>query len=120
MAAKRGTVRTHTRMTKNGPVTVTQHSRSSRGRKSQRRSLRGKRGGRRALVSPRHAFMLARRAWSAWSRGRKAAALAVGALALLELGAWGALEGTALVAATAGVLAFGVAIIAGMATGRAR
>jgi hypothetical protein len=73
--------------------------------------------GRKPLVSPRHAWALFRRAVKSGKRGRKAAAITFGALALGELGAWGALRGVGLVLATAGVLAVFVGALAMLATG---
>jgi hypothetical protein len=99
-----GTVRTHTRRTKDGSTTtVHQHSRATRGR--------------RGLVSPGHAWKNVRRAFTAARRRKRATAALFGALALGELGAWVGLRGIGLVLVTAGALAIGVAYLAGIASG---
>jgi hypothetical protein len=99
-------VRTHTRKTASGKTTtVRQHSRAG--------------GPRRALLSPRHAWKLLLRAVRAARGKRRGLAVAFGILAAAELTAWLALEGAALVLATAGVLALGVAV-AGAALGGVR
>ena len=101
MAASK--VRTHTRRTASGgTTTVRQHSRRGRGR---------------ALVSPAHAWKLARRAFGAGRRKRRATAVVLGVLALGEITAWLGLEGASLALATAGVLALGVAWLAATAGG---
>lgn len=98
-----GTVRTHTRRNKDGSTTtVRQHSRKGRGR---------------GLVSPRHAWKNARRAFIAARRKKRVTAAVFGALAVAELGAWVGLRGAGLALATAGVLAMGVAYLAGIASG---
>jgi hypothetical protein len=100
----RSSVRTHTRKTAaGGTTTVRQHSRRGRPRKG--------------LVSPGHAWKLAKRAFGAGRKKKRAAAVVLGALALVELGAWVALEGTSLMLATAGVLALSVAAVAAVAGG---
>jgi hypothetical protein len=100
-----GTVRQHYRRTADGRMTtVRQHSRAGTRK-------------RRGLVSPRHAWKLAVRAFRAGRRGRKAAAFALGGLAVGELAAWSALRGAGLMLATAGALAVGVGMLAMMATG---
>ncbi len=102
--AGRGNVRTHTRRTATGrTTTVRQHSRRTKGR--------------RGLVSPSHAWKLARRAWAAGRKRRRLAAAVLGGLAAAELSAWLTLRGVGLVLATAGVLAVGVAMLAGAASG---
>jgi hypothetical protein len=101
MAAR---VRTHTRRTKSGRTsTVRQHSRRTRGR--------------RGLVSPRHSWKLARRAFRAARRRKRGTALMLGGLAAGELTAWLTLRGVGLVLATAAVLALGVASLAMAASG---
>jgi hypothetical protein len=101
MAAR---VRTHTRRTASGgTTTVRQHSRRTRGR--------------RGLVSPGHAWKLAKRALRAARRHKRATALVLGGLAVGELGAWLTLRGVAFVVATAAVLALGVASLAAAASG---
>ena len=100
----RGNVRTHTRRTKSGgTTTVRQHARRRRGG--------------RGLVSPGHAFKLARRAFGAARRKKRVAAVVFGGLALGELGAWLTLRGVSLALVTAGVLALGVASLAAAASG---
>ena len=100
----RGTVRTHTRRTKTGgTTTVHQHSRRNRGR--------------RGLVTPGHAWKMARRAAGAARRKKRLTALVLGGLALGELGAWTALRGVGLALATAGALAILVAWLAAAASG---
>jgi hypothetical protein len=99
-----GSVRQHTRRTKDGKTaTVRQHSRKTKGR--------------RGLVSPGHAFKLAKKAFQAARRKKRATALVFGALAVGELGAWVGLRGVGVALATAGVLAIGVAYLAGIASG---
>ena len=100
----RGTVRTHTRRTASGgTTTVRQHSRR-------------KRGGR-GLVSPRHAWKLARAAFRSARRKKRMTAAVLGGLAVGELGAWAMLRGVGLMLATAGILALGVAWLAATASG---
>lgn len=100
----RGTVRTHTRRTKAGTTTtVRQHSRRGRPR--------------RGLVSPGHAWKMARRAFGAARRKKRLTAVVLGGLALGELGAWTALRGVGLALATAGALAILVAWLAAAASG---
>jgi len=102
--AGQGNVRTHTRRTASGKTTtVQQHSRRKQGR--------------RGLVSPSHAWKLARRAWAAGRRHRRVTAAVLGGLAVAEVSAWLTLRGVGLVLATAGVLAVGVASLAGAASG---
>lgn len=99
-----GRVRTHTRRTKSGrTTTVRQHSRRGRGR--------------RGLVSPGHAWTMARRAFRAARRRKRATALVLGGLAVGELGAWLTLRGVMVVVATAAVLALAVAVAAASASG---
>jgi len=100
----RGNVRTHTRRTKSGGTTTVRHH---------SRSMRGGRG----LVSPGHAWKMARRAFGAARRKKRLTALVLGGLAVGELGAWVTLRGVGLAVATAGVLAIGVALLAAMASG---
>jgi hypothetical protein len=101
MAAR---VRTHTRRTASGgTTTVHQHSRRTKGR--------------RAIVSPAHAWKLIKRALGAARRHKRATALVLGGLALGELAAWLTLRGVGLMLATAGLLALGVAIAATAAAG---
>jgi hypothetical protein len=101
----RGSVRTHTRRTKSGSTTtVRQHS----------RQMRGGRG----LVSPAHAWKMARRAAGAARRKKRATALVLGGLALGEMGAWLTLRGVSLALVTAGILAIGVAAMAAAASGK--
>jgi hypothetical protein len=101
MAAR---VRTHTRRSASGGMTtVRQHSRRTRGG--------------RGLMSPRHAWSLARRALRAMRRRKRGTALALGGLAVGELGAWLALRGVFVVMATAAILALGVAFLAAQASG---
>jgi hypothetical protein len=97
-------VKTHTRRTASGKTaTVRQHSRQGRGRKG--------------ALSPARAWRNARRAFSAARRHKRLTAAGFGALAVGELAAWSALRGLSLVAVTAGLLALGVAAVAGMASG---
>jgi hypothetical protein len=97
-------VRSHTRKTPTGGTTrVRPHSRTSRHR--------------RALVSPRHSWKLAKRAFRAGRRRKRALAVTLGALAILEIGAWLTVEGVALIATTAGVLAITVGVLAAGAGG---
>jgi hypothetical protein len=99
-------VRTHTRKTPSGgTTTVRQHSRAGRPRKS------------RQVVSPAHAWKLAKKAFGHHRRGRKAAAVAVGLLAVGELGAWFTLQGVGLLAVTFGIIALAVASIVGGMSG---
>jgi hypothetical protein len=99
-----GRVRTHTRRTASGKTTtVRQHSRRGRGR--------------RGLVSPGHAWKMARRAFRAARRHKRATAVVLGGLAVGELGAWATLRGVGFVLATAAVLALGVASLAMAASG---
>ena len=99
-----GRVRTHSRRTKSGRrTTVRQHSRRGQGR--------------RGLVSPGHAWTMARRAFRAARRRKRATAVVLGGLAVGELGAWLALRGVGVVLATAGVLALAVAVAAASASG---
>jgi hypothetical protein len=100
-----GRVRTHTRRTAaGGTTTVRQHS----------RRMRGGRG----LVSPGHAWKMARRAFGAARRKKRVTALVLGGLAVGELGAWLTLRGASLVLLTAGMLALGVAALAAAASGK--
>lgn len=102
--ASRGNVRTHTRRTASGKTaTVHQHTRRNRGR--------------RALVSPSHAWKLAKRAWQAGRKRRRVTAAVLGGLAVAEVSAWLTLRGVGLVFATAGVLAIGMASLAAAASG---
>jgi hypothetical protein len=97
-------VRTHTRRTASGRVTtVKRHGRKTKGR--------------RALVSPGHAWRLLGSAIRAGRRQKRATALVLGGLAVGELGAWLTLRGVGLVLATAGVLAIGAASLAMAAAG---
>ena len=101
----RGSVRGHVRRTPDGGWTqVHQHSRKGRPRKP--------------LVSPGHAWKLARRAFRAGHRKRRGLALALGGLALGELGAWLTLRGLFFMLATLGVLALGAATLAASASSR--
>jgi hypothetical protein len=103
--AARNNVRTHTRKTASGgTTTVREHSRTGRPR-------------RRGMVTPAHAWNLAKRAVKAGRRKKKVTAAVLGALALGELAAWLALEGAGLMLATAAVLALGVAWVAAAAGG---
>jgi hypothetical protein len=100
----RGTVKTHTRRTASGKTTtVHQHSRRGRGR--------------RGLVSPGHAWKLARRAFGAARRHKRVTACVLGGLAIGELTAWATLRGAGFLLVTAGVLALGVAALAAAASG---
>lgn len=104
MTARAG-VRSHSRRTASGrTTTVRQHSRRTRGR--------------RALVSPGHAWKLARRAFGAARKRRRAVAVVLGVLAVAELAAWLTLDTTALMLATAAALAIGGATVAAAMTGR--
>lgn len=97
-------VRGHNRRSKTGRTArVRQHSRRTRG------------GG--GLVSPGHAWKMARRAFRAARRKKRATAVVLGGLAVGELGAWMTLRGVGLVLGTAGVLAIGVALLAASASG---
>jgi hypothetical protein len=69
------------------------------------------------VVSPSHAWSLAKRAVTAGRRQRRVLAVALGGLAVAELSAWLALRGASLVLATAGVLAVGVAVVAASLSG---
>jgi hypothetical protein len=101
MAAK---VKQHTRRTASGSTTtVHQHSRRTRGR--------------RALVSPGHAWQMAKRAVRASRRHKRVTAAVLGGLAVGELAAWATLRGASFMLATAGVLAIGVAALAAAASG---
>jgi hypothetical protein len=100
----RGNVRSHARRTKSGgTTTVRQHS----------RRVRGGRG----LVTPGHAWKMARRAFGAARRHKRVTAAVFGGLALGELAAWLTLRGVGLVLVTAGILAIGVACLAAAASG---
>jgi hypothetical protein len=74
------------------------------------------RGGR-GLVSPAHAWQMARRAFGAARRKKRMTALVLGGLALGELGAWLTLRGVVLALATAVILAIGVGLLAAAASG---
>jgi len=101
----RQTVRTHTRKTPSGgQTTVRQHGRQGRAK-------------RKPVVSPRHAWKLAKRAFTAGRRKRRVTAAVLGGLALAELGAWVGLRGAGFLLATVGVLALGAAALAAAATG---
>jgi hypothetical protein len=98
-------VRQYARRTASGgTTTVHQHSRRGRGRK-------------RGLVSPRHAWRLARRALRAARRRKRATAAVLGGLAVAELLSWFALRGVGFLLATAAVLAIAAASLAMAATG---
>ena len=100
-----GRVRTHTRRTASGgTTTVRQHTRRTRGR----------RGG---LVTPGHAWTLARRAFRSARRRKRLTALVLGGLALGEMSAWLTLRGAGLALATAGARALGRAWLAASASG---
>lgn len=100
----RGSVRTHTRRTASGGTsTVTQHSRTGRGRKP--------------LISPGHAWRLFKKALRAGKRKRRGLAIALGCAATAELGAWLTLRGAGLMLTTAAVVAFSVAAVMMTATG---
>jgi hypothetical protein len=75
------------------------------------------RGGR-GLVSPGHAWKVARRAFGAARRKKRVTAVVLGGLAVGELGAWLTLRGASLVLLTAGILALGVAALAAAASGK--
>jgi hypothetical protein len=60
---------------------------------------------------------MARRAFRAARRKKRATAVVLGGLAVGELGAWMTLRGVGLVLGTAGVLAIGVALLAASASG---
>lgn len=97
-------VRAHTRKTASGGTTrVRQHGRASRPRKP--------------IVSPRHAWKLARKAFGHARRKRRLLALVFGGLALTELAAWLTLEGVGLALTTAGVLAIAAGTAATAAGG---
>lgn len=64
------------------------------------------------LVSHHHAGRLARKAWRHATRGRRGKALALGGLALGEIGAVVTLQGIGLVFATVAAIAGGIAIVA--------
>lgn len=107
MTAKtaKGNVRAHTRKTASGgTTTVRTHTRTGRGR-------------RRSIVSPAHAWKMARRSVGAARKHKKATAAVLGGLALGELAAWLTLSGVGLMLAVAGALALGVAWLAATATG---
>lgn len=100
----KGNVRTHTRRTATGGTTIVrQHARQGRPRKP--------------LVSPRHAWKLARRAAGAVRRKRRGLAFAFCGLAVGELAAWMTLRGLFFMLATLGVLALGAATLAASASG---
>jgi hypothetical protein len=104
--AQRQNVRTHTRRTKSGgQTTVHQHSRQGQGKQ------------RKPIVSPRHAWKLARRAFAAGRRKKRVTAFVLGGLAVGELGAWLGLRGAGFLLATAGVLMLATAALAAAATG---
>lgn len=71
----------------------------------------------RGLVTPRHSWRLARRAFRAGRQRRKVAACVLGGLALAELGAWLTVSGLALILATAAVLCGTGAVLAAQAGG---
>lgn len=97
----RGAVRQHSRRTASGGrSTVRRHTRRTR-----------------ALVTPGHAWTLARRAFRAVRRRRRGVALALGALAFGELAAWLTLRGVFFMLTTAALLALGAAMLAAAATG---
>lgn len=92
-------VRAHTRRTASGKTTqVRNHGRKSRPRKA-------------ALVSPRHAWKLLKKAANAAGRKKRGAAMVLGLLALGEITAWLTLEGASLIFVTAGVLAVSVGVV---------
>lgn len=102
--AARGNVRTHTRRTASGKTTtVHQHTRRNKAR--------------RGLVSPSHAWRLAKRAWQAGRKRHRVTAAVLGGLAVAEISAWLTLRGVSLIAATAGVIAIGVASVAANLSG---
>lgn len=100
------TVRQHTRKTPTGgTTTVTQHSRRG-GRKKKRQ----------ALLTPGHAWDLAKRARRASRRKKTTLAIVLGSLGLIEIVSWLTLSGLSLILVTAGVLALAVgSAAAGMA-----
>ena len=92
-------VRAHTRKTPSGGTTrVANHNRKGRPRKA-------------ALVSPRHAWKLLKKAASAAGKKKRGAAVVLGLLAVAEITAWLTLEGAALVFVTMGVLAISVGVV---------
>lgn len=96
-------VRAHTRKTASGgTTTVKQHSRTGRPRK--------------ALISPGHAWKLAKKAFGA-RKSRRGLAIGLGLLAIVEVTAWLTLTGVSLAIATAAILALGVAAIGAAAGG---
>ncbi len=97
-------VRTHTRKTASGKTaTVRNHTRAGRPKK--------------AIVHPRHAWKLAKKAWSANRKKKRTAAVILSLLALTEITAWLTLEGVSLAFATAGILALSVAAVGAAAGG---
>jgi hypothetical protein len=101
-------VRTHQRRTAQGnTATVHQHARRGAGSRAR-------------MLTPRHAWKLARSAGQAARRKRRVTACVLGGLAVGELGAWVTLRGVGLILATAGVLALAVATAAWSASGSSR
>lgn len=97
-------VRAHTRKTASGrTATVREHSRTGRLRKG--------------IVSPRHAWKLLKKAFTANREKRHVVAGILGVLAVAELGCWLTLTGVSLALATAGVLALAVATLGAAAGG---
>jgi hypothetical protein len=106
--AGRNRVRTYTRTNASGTTTrVGQHNRSGRGRK----------GKKKPLVSPGHAWKMFKKGMAHNKKKRRGMALLFGGLAVGEFAAWSALSGTAALAATTGLIALGVASVAGSASG---
>lgn len=100
-------VRSHTRKTPSGGRTkVGQHSRTGRPAK-----------GRKALLSPGHAWALLRKASRANRRRKTTVALVLAALGVVELVAWFTLQGASLILVTAGMLAIAVGTAAAAAGG---
>src|SRR5215472_3942878 len=100
----RGNVRGHTRKTPSGGTTnVTQHSRRGRPR--------------RALLSPGHAWQLAKKALRANRRKKQTVALVLGVLALGEITAWLTLQGVSVILLTFGFIAIAVGTLAAAAGG---
>jgi len=100
-------VRTHTRAKPGGgTTTVRNHNRGSRPRAKKK-----------ALISPRHAWGLGKKAFRANQKKKRAVAGLLGLLALTEMVAWLALQGVSLVLVTAGVLALSAGVVGAAAGG---
>jgi hypothetical protein len=96
-----GSVRQHTRKTKNGTVKVGQHSRRGRGGKGKKKTSLAGRG-----------WKNTKQAWKYGRKKKKAMCFTFAVLAVAQLGAYVGLQGLMFTAATVALVAAAVATLA--------